>query len=84
VHEKATQRVAADFLNALLEAVLYKIHAVITDNGMHFPDPATPNDIVVIYLPVVLKPQKNRLDMTLIQIRRHILRDNLFIRLQRI
>ena len=39
VHEKATQRVAADFLKALLEAVPYKIHTVLTDNGVHFTTP---------------------------------------------
>jgi transposase-like protein len=38
-HEKATQRVAADFLNALLAAVPYKIHTVLTDNGVHFTTP---------------------------------------------
>jgi transposase InsO family protein len=39
VHEKATQRVAANFLNALLQAVPYKIHTVLTDNGVHFTTP---------------------------------------------
>ena len=39
VHEKATQRVAADFLNALFQAVPYKIHTVLTDNGVHFTTP---------------------------------------------
>ena len=40
VHEKATQRVAADFLNALLQAVPYKVHTVLTDNGVHFTTPS--------------------------------------------
>jgi transposase InsO family protein len=39
VHEKATQRVAADFLNALIQAVPYEIHTVLTDNGVHFTTP---------------------------------------------
>ena len=39
LHEKATTRVAADFLRALLEAVPYKIHTVLTDNGIHFTTP---------------------------------------------
>jgi transposase InsO family protein len=39
LHEKATTRVAADFLRALIEAVPYKIHTVLTDNGLHFTDP---------------------------------------------
>ena len=32
LHEKATRRVAADFLHALVEAVPYRIHTVLTDN----------------------------------------------------
>ena len=39
LHEKATRRVAADFLRALLKAVPYKIHTILTDNGTHFTDP---------------------------------------------
>jgi transposase InsO family protein len=39
LHEKATTRVAGDFLRALIEAVPYKIHTVLTDNGLHFTDP---------------------------------------------
>jgi transposase InsO family protein len=40
LHERATTRVAADFLRALIGAVPYKIHTVLTDNGIHFTDPA--------------------------------------------
>ena len=36
LHEKATRAVAADFLRALIAAVPYKIHTVLTDNGTHF------------------------------------------------
>jgi len=36
LHEKATTRVAADFLRALIKAVPYKLHTVLTDNGIHF------------------------------------------------
>jgi transposase InsO family protein len=39
LHEKATRRVAADFLRALIQAVPYKIHIVLTDNGTHFTSP---------------------------------------------
>ena len=39
LHEKATRRVAADFLLHLINAVPYKIHTVLTDNGTHFTDP---------------------------------------------
>lgn len=49
LHEKATRRVAADFLRHLVAAVPYRIHTVLTDNGTHFTDPTgdgwTPEDI---------------------------------------
>ena len=38
LHERATVRVAADFLRALIKAVPYKIHIVLTDNGIQFAD----------------------------------------------
>jgi len=38
LHERATARGAADFLRALLKAVPYKIHTVLTDNGIQFAD----------------------------------------------
>jgi Integrase core domain len=38
-HEKATRRVAGDFLRALIAAVPYKIHTVLTDNGTPFTTP---------------------------------------------
>jgi transposase InsO family protein len=39
LHEKATARIAANFLRALLKAVPYKVHTVLTDNGTHFTTP---------------------------------------------
>ncbi len=52
LHEKATRRVAGDFLRALAAAVPYKVHTVLTDNGTHFTDPTgdgwTPEDIKVM------------------------------------
>ncbi len=49
LHEKATRRIAADFLRHLATAVPYRIHTVLTDNGTHFTDPTgdgwTPEDI---------------------------------------
>jgi transposase InsO family protein len=39
LHERPTTRVAADFLRALLEAVPYRVHTVLTDNGFHFTTP---------------------------------------------
>src|SRR5918992_6234819 len=38
LHEKATRRVAGKFLRALVEAVPYKVHTVLTDNGTHFTE----------------------------------------------
>ena len=38
LHEKATMRVATDFLQTLIKAVPYKIHTVLTDNGIQFAD----------------------------------------------
>jgi hypothetical protein len=32
LHERATRRIAADFLRALVAAVPYTIHTVLTDN----------------------------------------------------
>jgi transposase-like protein len=40
LHQKATTAVSADFLRALIQATPYKIHTVLTDNGIHFTDPA--------------------------------------------
>ena len=39
LHERVTRRVAGDFLRRLVEAVPYRIHTVLTDNGTHFTDP---------------------------------------------
>lgn len=36
LHEKATRRIAADFLRHLAATVPYRIHIVLTDNGTHF------------------------------------------------
>jgi transposase InsO family protein len=38
LHEAANVKTAADFLAALVEAVPYKIHTVLTDNGIQFCD----------------------------------------------
>jgi len=43
LHEKATRRVVGDFLLHLIEAVPYKVHTVLTDNGTHF---TTPDNVV--------------------------------------
>jgi transposase InsO family protein len=38
LHEKATRRMAANFLRALIVAVPYEIHTVLTDNGTQFTE----------------------------------------------
>ena len=38
LHERATRRIAGDFLRALVLAVPYTIHTVLTDNCTHFVD----------------------------------------------
>src|SRR5580693_1130295 len=42
LHEKATTRVAADFLRALIKAVPYKVHTVLTDNDHRLTKPKHP------------------------------------------
>src|ERR1700751_1959167 len=39
LHEKVARRTAGDFLRHLIAAVPYKIHTVLTDNGIHFTTP---------------------------------------------
>ena len=39
LHEKATTRVSGDFLRHLIAAVPYKVHTVLTDNGIQFTTP---------------------------------------------
>ena len=52
LHEKATRRIAADFLRAVAEAVPFKIHTVLTDNGVQFihnlPNRSTPKEEAAI------------------------------------
>ena len=40
LHEKAIRSVAGDFLRALIAAVPYRVHTVLTDNGTHFTEPS--------------------------------------------
>ena len=39
LHARVTRRVAANFLRALIAAVSYRVHTVLTDNGTHFTTP---------------------------------------------
>ena len=40
LHEKVTTRIAGDFLRAVIRAVPYKVHTVLTDHGIHFTTPS--------------------------------------------
>jgi transposase InsO family protein len=40
LHEKVTTQVAGDFLRALIQAVPYRVHTVLTDHGIHFTTPS--------------------------------------------
>ena len=46
LHERATRRIAAEFLHRLIEAVPYKIHTVLTDNGTQFTTPGNKRSAV--------------------------------------
>ena len=39
LHDRATRRNASEFLRRLLKAVAYKVHTVLTDNGVQFTTP---------------------------------------------
>ncbi len=49
LHERVTRHVAGNFLRALIAAVPYRVHTVLTDNGTHFTEPTgdgwTPGEI---------------------------------------
>lgn len=46
LHEKATWRVAGDFLRAMIRTVPYKVHTVLTDHGTHFTTPGNTSSAV--------------------------------------
>jgi transposase InsO family protein len=50
LHRQAKQRTAGDFLRRLVEAVPYKIHTVLTDNGIHFTTPGAGGSAVPLIL----------------------------------
>ena len=59
-HERAATQTAADFLDALVKAVPYKIHTVLTDNGIHFTDARQGTAIPRARLRVRMRPQRHR------------------------
>lgn len=59
LHERATRRIAADFLRALVAAVPYTIHTVLADNGTHFvdntPEPAWIQEETELEQPILFR-----------------------------
>lgn len=55
LHERAPTRTAADFLNRLIEAVPYRIHTILTDNGIQFTTPGAGGSAV----PLIKQAMKN-------------------------
>ena len=43
LHERATRRIAGDFLRRLIATVPYRLHTMLTDNGIHFTNPKDDN-----------------------------------------
>jgi len=60
LHEKATTRIAADFLLHLIAAVPYKIHTILTDNGIHFTTPGRGGSAVFEIKQAMAKGQRFR------------------------
>ena len=48
LHEKTTTRVAGNFLRALIKAVPYRIHTILTNSGIQFTDPRSPGSAVFV------------------------------------
>lgn len=46
LHERATTAVSGDFLRHLVAAVPYRVHTVLTDNGIQFKTPSSPGSAV--------------------------------------
>src|SRR5215218_4105699 len=48
LHEKATTGVSGEFLRRLIEAVPYRVHTVLTDNGIQFTTPGAGGSAVPV------------------------------------
>ena len=55
LHEKATTRVSGDFLRHLIEAVPYRVHTVLTDNGIQFTTPGAGGSAVPVIVEALAK-----------------------------
>lgn len=60
LHEKAPTRAAAAFLNRLIDAVPYKIHTVLTDNGIPFTTPGAGGSAVPLIKEAMAKGEAFR------------------------
>ena len=55
LHRHAKQRTAGDFLRRLIAAIPYKIHTVLTDNGIHFTTPGAGGSAVPLIVEALAK-----------------------------
>jgi len=60
LHRQAKQRTAGDFLRRLIEAVPYKIHTILTDNGLHFTTPGAGGSAVPLIREAMAKGERFR------------------------
>jgi transposase InsO family protein len=60
LHEKATTRVSGDFLRHLIAAVPYRIHTVLTDNGIQFTTPGAGGSAVPDIKEAIAKGERFR------------------------
>jgi transposase InsO family protein len=62
LHREAKQRTAGDFLRRLIEAVPYKVHTVLTDNGIHFTTPGAGGSAVPLIKEAIANGELFRAD----------------------
>ena len=60
LHEKATTRISGDFLRHLVAAVPYRIHTVLTDNGIQFTTPGAGGSAVPEIKEAIAKGERFR------------------------
>jgi transposase InsO family protein len=60
LHEKTTTAVSKDFLLRLIAAVPYKIHTVLTDNGIQFTTPSTGGSAVPLIKEAIANGERFR------------------------
>ena len=55
LHRQAKQRTAGDFLHRLAKAIPYRIHTILTDNGIHFTTPGAGGSAVPLIVAALAK-----------------------------